>query len=181
MIYTLVTMLLSMVHMWSGSNPASNLFHILMNSFSRLWAYCLQSKSGLSTRATQTLARIAFKYSRSLPRRIAMSWYSWRLRAINSGQPSVVSCDAATLKDLIWWIKINSYENSSQSNLEARVSIGIVTTGVPVHSTSMLVVCPLHNGVSKQTSANWPRLTCSSFAATFEKIILPGWRPDDET
>lgn len=63
--------------------------------------------------------------------------------------------------------------------LEARVSPGRVTTGVPVHKTSMLVVCPLHNGVSKQTSANWPRLTCSSLAATLEKIILLVWtRPE---
>ncbi len=45
--------------------------------------------------------------------------------------------------------------------------------GVPAHRTSMPVVCPLHSGVSKQTSANWPRLTCSSFDATGEKISLP--------
>ena len=39
------------------------------------------------------------------------------------------------------------------------------------------VVCPLHNGVSRQTSANWPRLTCSSFAATFEKTMAPFLHP----
>lgn len=72
----------------------------------------------------------------------------------------------------------NRFEYST--NLDASVSIGIVTTGVPVHNTSMLVVCPLHNGVSKQTSASWPRLTCSSLAATFEKIILPGVRPAND-
>jgi len=30
----------------------------------------------------------------------------------------------------------------------------------------------LHSGVSKQISANCPRRTCSSLAATFENIIL---------
>ena len=34
--------------------------------------------------------------------------------------------------------------------------------GVPAHKTSMPVVCPLQRGVSKQTSASWPRRTCSS-------------------
>lgn len=54
---------------------------------------------------------------------------------------------------------------------------GRVTTGVPVHRTSMLVVCPLHRGVSRHTSANCPRLTCSSLAATLLNRILPGGRP----
>ena len=54
---------------------------------------------------------------------------------------------------------------------------GRVTTGVPVQRTSILVVCPLHKGVSRQTSANCPRLTCSSLAATLLKRILPGGRP----
>lgn len=48
---------------------------------------------------------------------------------------------------------------------------GIVTIGVPAQSTSMPVVCPLHSGVSRHTSASCPRLTCSSFGATGEKII----------
>lgn len=61
--------------------------------------------------------------------------------------------------------------------LDASVSPGNVITGVPVHNTSMEVVCPLHRGVSRQISDNWPRLTCSSLAATFEKIILPGAMP----
>ena len=43
------------------------------------------------------------------------------------------------------------------------VSPGKVTMGVPAHSTSMPVVWPLHRGVSRQTSANWPRRTCSSW------------------
>lgn len=96
-------------------------------------------------------------YSRSVPRRTAMSWYSWRVRATSSGQPRVLSWLAATR--------------------EARVSPGKVTTGVPVHSTSMLVVWPLHSGVSKQTSASWPRLTCSSLAATLLNKIRPGESP----
>lgn len=66
---------------------------------------------------------------------------------------------------------------NTKTNLDANVSPGNVTTGVPVHKTSIDVVCPLQRGVSKQTSANWPRRTCSSLAATFEKIILPGGRP----
>lgn len=112
-IYTFVTML-SLADMWSGSMPASKRFHMRLKSFSRPWAYCLQSNRGLSTRATHTLARMAFKNSRSVPRRMAMSWYSWRFRAINSGHPSVVNWDAATLKPLyklpqkktylIWWV-----------------------------------------------------------------------------
>lgn len=60
---------------------------------------------------------------------------------------------------------------------DARVSPGNVTTGVPVHKTSIDVVWPLHNGVSKHTSANWPRRTCSSFAATFENMMRPPGRP----
>lgn len=60
---------------------------------------------------------------------------------------------------------------------EASVSPGSVTTGVPVHRMSILVVWPLHNGVSRHTSANCPRLTCSSFAATFENIMRPGGKP----
>ena len=39
-------------------------------------------------------------------------------------------------------------------HLDANVSPGSVTTGVPVHKTSMDVVCPLHKGVSRHTSAN---------------------------
>lgn len=61
--------------------------------------------------------------------------------------------------------------------LEAKVSPGRVTTGVPVHSTSMEVVCPLQSGVSKHTSANWPRRTCSSLAATLENIARSGEMP----
>lgn len=38
--------------------------------------------------------------------------------------------------------------------LDARVSRGRVTTGVPVHKTSIDVVCPLQSGVSRQTSAS---------------------------
>lgn len=68
-------------------------------------------------------------------------------------------------------------KKQKKNYLEARVSPGNVTTGVPVHRTSIDVVCPLHNGVSRHTSANWPRRTCSSLAATFEKIIFPGGRP----
>lgn len=171
--------MLSLAEMWSASSPASKRFHIRRKSFSKPCAYCLQSNSGLSTRATQTLARIDLKKSRSLPRRMAMSWYSWRLRAINSGHPSVVNCEAATLQQTLDNEQTGKTltQFDSPTNLDASVSIGIVTTGVPVHKTSMLVVCPLHSGVSRQTSANWPRLTCSSFAATFEKIMRPGPRP----
>jgi hypothetical protein len=61
-------------------------------------------------------------------------------------------------------------------NLEVDIP-GRVTTGVPVQRTSMLVVCPLHKGVSRHTSANCPRLTCSSLAATLLNRILPGGRP----
>lgn len=61
--------------------------------------------------------------------------------------------------------------------LEASVSPGNVTTGVPVQRTSIDVVCPLHNGVSRHISANCPRRTCSSFAATFENIIRPPGKP----
>ena len=96
-------------------------------------------------------------YSLSVPRRIAMSWYSWRVRAINSGHPKVFNWLAATR--------------------DASVSPGNVTTGVPVHKTSMLVVWPLQSGVSKHTSANCPRRTCSSFAATLLNKILPGAKP----
>ena len=46
---------------------------------------------------------------------------------------------------------------------------GIVTIGVPVQRMSMPVVCPLHSGVSKQTSASWPRRACSS--ENFKKFI----------
>ena len=34
------------------------------------------------------------------------------------------------------------------------------------------VVCPLHRGVSRQTSASCPRLTCSSLAATLLQKLL---------
>lgn len=54
---------------------------------------------------------------------------------------------------------------------------GIVTIGVPAQSTSMPVVWPLQRGVSRQTSASWPRLTCSSFGATGEKIMRLAGRP----
>lgn len=97
-------------------------------------------------------------YSLSVPSLTAISWYSCRVRATKSGQPRVFNWLAATR--------------------EARVSPGSVTTGVPVHKTSMLVVCPLQSGVSRHTSANWPRLTCSSLAATLLKRILPGVRPN---
>lgn len=97
-------------------------------------------------------------YSLSVPSLIAISWYSCRVRATKSGQPRVFNWLAATR--------------------EAKVSPGSVTTGVPVHKTSILVVCPLQSGVSKHTSANWPRLTCSSLAATLLNRILPGVRPN---
>ena len=35
------------------------------------------------------------------------------------------------------------------------------------------VVCPLQRGVSRQISATLPRRTCSSFGATFEKMMRP--------
>lgn len=181
-------------------------------------AYSLQLNSGLSDRAFQTLALVAFKlvnekikfimllifyilhsiekkkklyriklyiifiyyillkkttlqnffrkmsqcqntyYSLSVPNLTAISWYSCRVRATKSGQPRVFNWLAATR--------------------EARVSPGNVTTGVPVHKTSILVVCPLQSGVSRHTSANWPRLTCSSLAATLLNRILPGVKPN---
>lgn len=49
--------------------------------------------------------------------------------------------------------------------------------GVPAHRTSIPVVCPLHRGVSRQTSASWPLLTCSSLGATGEKMIRFWGRP----
>lgn len=52
-----------------------------------------------------------------------------------------------------------------------------MTIGVPAQSTSMPVVCPLQRGVSRQTSANCPLLTCSSLGATGEKMILFWARP----
>lgn len=61
--------------------------------------------------------------------------------------------------------------------LDARVSLGSVTIGVPAHKTSHEVVCPLQRGVSRQISASCPRRTCSSFAATFENMIRPDSRP----
>lgn len=64
-----------------------------------------------------------------------------------------------------------------RTHRDAKVSPGRVTTGVPVHRMSILVVCPLQSGVSRHTSANCPRRTCSSLAATFENIIRPGGRP----
>lgn len=54
---------------------------------------------------------------------------------------------------------------------------GIVTIGVPAQSTSIPVVCPLQSGVSRQTSASCPLLTCSSLGATGEKMILFWERP----
>jgi hypothetical protein len=52
-----------------------------------------------------------------------------------------------------------------------------VTTGVPLHRTSILVVCPLHKGVSRHTSANCPCLMCFSMCATSLNRILPDGRP----
>lgn len=49
--------------------------------------------------------------------------------------------------------------------------------GVPAHRTSMPVVCPLHSGVSRQTSAIWPLRTCSSLGATLEKMKRAGAMP----
>lgn len=58
-----------------------------------------------------------------------------------------------------------------------RNSPGIVTIGVPAHRTSIPVVCPLQSGVSRQTSASWPLLTCSSLGATGEKMMRFWGRP----
>lgn len=167
----------SIAAMWSGPWFWECLFHIFVYNISNPFAYCLQSNSGLSALAFHTLARIPFRYSRSVPKRIAICSYSWRVRAISSGQPSVANWDAATLEifcHFIFWF----FEKKNDVNYrEAKVSPGRVTTGVPVHNTSIDVVWPLHNGVSKQTSANWPRRTCSSLAATLENIIWPSGRP----
>lgn len=57
------------------------------------------------------------------------------------------------------------------------MSPGNVSTGVPAQRMSMAVVWPLQSTVSRQTSANWPRLTCSSLQAILENIIRPGSRP----
>ena len=38
-----------------------------------------------------------------------------------------------------------------------------MTIGVPAHNTSIPVVCPLHSGVSRHTSASCPLRTCSSW------------------
>lgn len=74
-------------------------------------------------------------------------------------------------------VQLKKPDIEMNSHLEARVSPGNVTTGVPVHKMSMLVVCPLQSGVSRHTSANCPRRTCSSLAATLEKIMRPGGKP----
>lgn len=91
------------------------------------------------------------------------------------------SCDAATLETTntsLVFIKLFAHAILvCFAHLEASVSPGKVTTGVPVQRTSIDVVWPLQSGVSKQTSANWPRRTCSSLAATFEKMIRPGPKP----
>lgn len=57
----------------------------------------MQSNNDVSSRAFQTLHRMAFKYSGSVPSLTAMFWYSCREDAINSGQPNVASWEAATL------------------------------------------------------------------------------------
>lgn len=85
------------VTIWPGISPWACRTHILVNRFSNPVAYCLQSNNGLSTRAFHTLCRMLRMNSRSLPRRMAIDSYSCRLRAINSGQPRVLSWEAATL------------------------------------------------------------------------------------
>lgn len=67
---------LSIAFMWSGSSPRALRSHIRENNSSKPVAYCLQSNSGLSTRAFQTLCRMLRKYSRSFPKRMAICSYS---------------------------------------------------------------------------------------------------------
>lgn len=65
------------------------------------------------------MTKVAYN-SLSVPNRMATLSYSCRLLAIKSGHPRVFNWLAATL--------------------EARVSPGNVTTGVPVHNTSILKI-----------------------------------------
>ena len=52
----------------------------------------------------------------------------------------------------------------SISDCENSINLpGSVTIGVPAHNTSIPVVCPLHSGVSRHTSASCPLRTCSSW------------------
>lgn len=79
-----------------------------------------------------------------------------------------------------YYKRFKYYWEYSKIDLDARVSPGSVTTGVPVHNTSMAVVCPLQSGVSKQISANWPRRTCSSLQAILENNTLSGSIPVEQ-
>lgn len=87
----------STANMWSTVLPCAYRSHIFTKRVSNPFAYFLQSNNGLSPRAFHTLARVARRNSRSLPKRMAICSYSVRLRAIRSGQPSVCNWDAATL------------------------------------------------------------------------------------
>lgn len=72
---------------------------------------------------------------------------------------------------------VKSWSNLSALSRFPLALPGIVTIGVPAHRTSIPVVCPLQSGVSRQTSANCPLLTCSSLGATGEKMIRFWERP----
>jgi hypothetical protein len=77
---------------------------------------------------------------------MAIFWYSSRVRAINSGTPNVASCDAATRDANVSPAedrKLYSRKNAAYATKQpSRVNSlpGKVTTGVPVHRTSILVV-----------------------------------------
>lgn len=85
----------------------------------------------------------------------------------------------------IWWVVIIAGvgghiikdAEAGGTNNKKNTLPGMVTIGVPAHSTSMPVVWPLQRGVSRHTSANWPRLTCSSLGATGEKMMREPGRP----
>mmetsp|Transcript_37167 Transcript_37167/g.94985 ORF Transcript_37167/g.94985 Transcript_37167/m.94985 type:complete len:214 (+) Transcript_37167:246-887(+) len=126
--------------------------HILKRTRSKLDTQRRVSNSGFERRDALSRCRRFSRYVWFRPRKTARSSYScWLLTIISSPKPAAAHSEAATR--------------------EAMRSRGSVTIGAPAHKTSHPVVCALHSGVSRNTSARPERRMCRFLAATSVKMM----------
>ena len=156
----------------SSSSPLTHFPHTALYAFSKSRTQRLVSKSGLFHRCSNRIFRISINLPPDRPRpsylspkhsRIARSSYSSSVRATNSSWasfPAGVLVSGNALPTILDAIR-------EQSLCLCR---GKVNSGVPLHSTSVAVVCALHSGVSTKRSRALAREMCSFLGATSVKM-----------
>ena len=145
----------------SESSPYSSNWHCLFCRVVYIQRLAVQSIS--CKRSVQHYHSSGKDPKTQRPSKITITLFLWFLSKILS------------TSNMIWhgchplatiYILLKSAAKFSNINQQESYLRGKVIIGVPAQSTSTPVVCPLQRGVSRQTSASWPLLTCSSLGAT---------------